>query len=317
MSGLKNELTWSTSRRKLFDRCRRAYWYRYYGHWGGWSREAPAHVRLAWILGKMSSLPMWVGTVVHQAIQECIEEYGAEGVFPDLAHAEARGVALLRRGWVESRDRRWEADPRRAVNLLEHYYGRPIEARQTDRVKEDVLRCLRAFYETEVASWLRTSDPGDWLNVEALDHFLVDGVRVFVKPDLACRRGGRVVLYDWKTGRRADDDLRQLGAYALFARERWGAPSDSVDVRAVYLREGDVVDVPVDDEGLAGIAGEISASIAEMRAPLDDPEANVARRDRFPRVDHPATCRDCAFQHFCWGPEGWSPGAESRELYGD
>ncbi|HEY6105359.1 MAG TPA: PD-(D/E)XK nuclease family protein, partial [Anaeromyxobacteraceae bacterium] len=39
MPELANEFSWSKSRHDKFQDCRRAYFYAYYGSWGGW--EAP------------------------------------------------------------------------------------------------------------------------------------------------------------------------------------------------------------------------------------------------------------------------------------
>jgi len=301
MAAFRNEFSWSISRRRLFDRCRRAYWYRYYGHWGGWEAGATAEARLAWVLGKMTSLPMWIGTVVHEVIEQAIEECAATGELAGAETLSGRAVEALRRGWVQSRDRHWERDPKHAVNLLEHYYRRDVPRGTTDRVKADVLRCLGNFAASEAAAWIRASDPADWLNVEALDSFPVGGHKVYIKPDLAVRDGSRVVLYDWKTGRKSGDDLRQLAAYALFARARWGAGPSDVDIRAVYLRDGAVVTAEVDAARLDDVEREIAASMEEMRAPLTDASANVADKERFPMVEDRAGCRECPFQILCFG----------------
>ncbi len=309
MADFKNELSWSTSRRKLWEGCRRAYWYRYYGHWGGWKSEAPPRIQKAWMLGKMTRLHMWTGSIVHETLEEALKEYAATGTFPDRVRMEERAIHRLRRGWVESRDREWERDPRRCVNLMEHYYHHPIHKEDTDKVKADVLLCLRNFDASKTAGELRASDPASWLNLEVLDSFPVDGVKVYIKPDLACRQGDKVVLYDWKTGRRNPDDLRQLAAYALFARHRWGASAEDILIRAVYLKEGEVVEAQVEEALLVEIEQEITASIAEMRQVLRDPAQNIAAAEDFPRVDQAGECRNCFFQELCYG-EGGYPGEE-------
>jgi hypothetical protein len=33
---LENEFSWSKSRHEKFASCPRAYWFHYYGSWGGW-----------------------------------------------------------------------------------------------------------------------------------------------------------------------------------------------------------------------------------------------------------------------------------------
>ena len=50
MGTLVNELSWSVSRNSLFSECRRAYYYNYYGSWGGWEANTSATTRKFYIL---------------------------------------------------------------------------------------------------------------------------------------------------------------------------------------------------------------------------------------------------------------------------
>jgi hypothetical protein len=72
MAELKNEFTWSFSRRQTFESCRRRYWFRYYAFWGGWNRDAPELARKAYFFSKMASLAMLVGTAVHETIADVL-----------------------------------------------------------------------------------------------------------------------------------------------------------------------------------------------------------------------------------------------------
>ena len=54
MAELRNEFTWSKSRHEKFSECRRAYFYTYYGSWGGWEAETGSAVRELYVLKKLS-----------------------------------------------------------------------------------------------------------------------------------------------------------------------------------------------------------------------------------------------------------------------
>jgi hypothetical protein len=72
MPELRNEFTWSFSRRQTFESCRRRYWFRYYAFWGGWSRDAPELARKAYFFSKMATVRMLLGTAVHETIADLL-----------------------------------------------------------------------------------------------------------------------------------------------------------------------------------------------------------------------------------------------------
>jgi hypothetical protein len=45
MGEIRCELSWSPSRAKTFESCRRQYFYQYYGSWRGWEAKASEAAR--------------------------------------------------------------------------------------------------------------------------------------------------------------------------------------------------------------------------------------------------------------------------------
>ena len=102
---LKCELSWSASRAREFERCRREYWYSRYASWGWW-QEKPRGPRYEVMVHKnLTSLPAFAGDCVHRAIARWFElrrsgtQMSAEELFE-----EAR--ELFRDGWRQSAGRR-------------------------------------------------------------------------------------------------------------------------------------------------------------------------------------------------------------------
>ena len=62
MRDLQNEFSWSKSRHEKFAECPRAYWFHYYGSWGGWDAAAPRDVRELYVLKNLSSRWQWAGS---------------------------------------------------------------------------------------------------------------------------------------------------------------------------------------------------------------------------------------------------------------
>ena len=120
-------------------------------------------------------------------------------------------------------------------------------------------------------------------------------------PDLVVRRGGQVVIYDWKTGGSALAEHRtQLGVYALLALDRWTAAPGEIEAIAYH---------PVLDqrETFAFSAGDLETlrefirdSADEMLFPLANPETNDAGDGTdFDCAADEAPCKTCPFLRAC------------------
>jgi CRISPR/Cas system-associated exonuclease Cas4 (RecB family) len=311
---LLNTFTWSTSRDRLFRDCLRAYWYRYYAHWGGWSAGAAPLARIAYRLGKMDSLDTWAGSIVHDTLEEAIHALRDHGRPIEPGELARRAREKLRRGWVESRDGAWRARPKLATNLFEHYYGREADLARdrTDAVAARVYESLDGFARSDWPRLLASLRAADWRNVEGLDSVEVAGHTAWVKPDLAFRHPDedRFWLVDWKTGRPRDEDSFQLACYALYALRKWGVEPERVTAILAYLAAGERKSVPLDAAAVAAAEERIATSMAEMRALLRDADAdaNVADLPQFPMTERRSRCERCNFRQLCYGGDG-VPGA--------
>lgn len=306
MPDLANEFSWSKSRHEKFSECRRAYFFAYYGSWGGWEAEAGSAVRELYVLKKLSSRWQWAGSAVHGAIKQALSRARATGELPPLERVLERTRARARAEWAASREKSYWREASRIVGLVEHEYGEPVADADWKRLYEDVVEgSLRAFYGSAVLDEIRRTPREDWLTVDELDSWDFEGTKVWVAVDFAHRdREGRVRLLDWKTGKERGVDHAQVGIYALYARQKWGVPPDGVVGGLVYLAPngapgGELVSVSADPATLDACTGEIRDSIREMKGALEDPVRNVAREEAFPRIEAREACRRCPFRRPC------------------
>lgn len=305
MGELKNDPMWSESRVKLARSCLRAYWFNYYLSWGGWDAKASQERRTAYTLKKMTSLPMWTGSIVHDVIQHILnyrKASGGKAIMP-IAKAEQEAIQALRRGWIESTQKRWQTNSK-AVNLQEHYYEAGIDQKKCDETKLKVLRCIRALYDSDIFKAINAADPEKgWLTLEEFQSFeLNTGERVSVKIDFGFRRDGKVWLLDWKTGKPSEAVIDQLVTYAMYALKMGWAK-----------RLGDIVIVPVylDIGEKDKMTPELSVSMPQMERQantiraefpiLRDLHMQSGDRERFPVTDDARQCRFCNFRGICSG----------------
>jgi CRISPR/Cas system-associated exonuclease Cas4 (RecB family) len=286
--------SWSASRHDTFATCRRRYYYSYY------AALEDEEVRR---LKKLSALPLWAGSVVHDAIESFLR---TNDTLPSVEDQEALVRSVVHSGmvgdWRES-----EAGSLR-FRLFEHEYAIPVEQEDKRIAVTTVMRSLRNFFRTETLRHALEVGRARWLALEDLVSFHVGDVEVFLRMDLAYRdRDGRVVIVDWKTGRgEGRFNEVQVAGYALYATEKgWVGDPEEISTELSYLVIPKAVRRAVTKKMVEHARRFVARSASDMKALLLDPVANVARLEDFPMVDRPQVCRRCNFRRLCFprGPE--------------
>jgi CRISPR/Cas system-associated exonuclease Cas4 (RecB family) len=301
---LRNELSWSHSRFGTFKECLRRYYYHYYGSWGGWAQDADPLIRRLYVLKNLKSRYLWAGIVVHDTVAGILERVRGGLPLSEPESAADGAVERMRGEFRESRSRAYLDNPRRSLGLVEHHYTEKIPDPEWKALAEMVHRSIGGFFAEPYLATLQKVPSEDWLALEDLQEFPVDGTRVYVKMDLAFRKpDGGVVILDWKTGRsRPRPEGLQLGTYALYGVERWGLAPEQMQVVVVNLSTRDVGSAGVTARQIDAARATIREGITAMCARLVDVENNVARIEDFPASPQARTCSRCPFREVC--PEG-------------
>ena len=293
---MASDFSWSVSRHDSFNSCRRKYFYSYYA-----SNEDPEIKRLK----KLSALPLWAGNVVHETIETFLKTHDAIPS-PEAQDAVVRAAVHgdMLANWRSSEQGIGfdEAGVLR-FRLFEHEYQVPVDADDKKLVVGIVMRSLRNFFRSEVLRDAMAVGRANWLTVEDLVSFEVEGVPVFVRMDLAYRdQAGRVVIVDWKTGRGEGRFSEvQLAGYALYAAQQgWVKSADELRTELAYLAIPRFVRRTVDQKRLDHARAFIARSAGTMKSLLLDPVANLARMEDFPMIDRPQRCRRCNFRRLCF-----------------
>ncbi len=290
--------SWSASRHDTFATCRRRYFYSYYA-----SFEDEEVRRLK----KLSALPLWAGSVVHDAIERFLRENDA---VPDPEAQEAL-VRQVVHGTMVSDWRESEAGGR--FRLFEHEYQVPVEQEDKRIAVNVVMRSLRSFFRGETLAHAMELGRGSRLALEDLASFPVGDTEVLVRMDLAYREpDGRVVIVDWKTGRgEGRFNEVQIAGYALCAVEKgWVDDPEQITTQLDYLALPKSVRRSVTPQKIEAARRFIERSARDMKALLVDPIANLGRIEDFPMIDRPQVCRRCNFRRLCF------PRAEETRLSG-
>lgn len=296
----RNRFSWSISRDRMFQECPRRYYFNYYGYWGGWEPDAPARVRETYVLKQLANRHTWTGQVVHDCIKRSLENL-ARGI-PVLPLEEILAITRdrMRRDFRASRAGDYRSNPKHACGLFEHEYGIEVPDEVWREAADHVDRCLTNFYTSEIYATLSRLDPDDFLEIERFSTFDLDGEEVTIKLDCATRERDRVVVWDWKTGKKESADaIFQLACYAFYASASYGVPIHRVTARRFELHGAELHEDTIGERALEELLTYIRGSIMDMRATLDDPDNNVASEDRFAKVSRREVCYRCSFLRVC------------------
>lgn len=313
---LTNDLTWSVSRSRLFRTCQRAYYYQYYGAWGGWDPNAPETARLLYILKQMTSFPLWGGAIVHDVIKDCLIEFQSRRVLPELTALQEAARAKLNAGWKQSRSKAWLQDPKRNTNLFEHYYaqdGQQVPPEEIAALRTKVFDALESFRNCQILTNIEHLDATQWGTIDTLTNFVVGELpaqenapalqlKIWCALDFSYMDNDGVLhIVDWKTGNEHRDELRlQLASYALFAMHTYKLPLEKISLEGVFLNDGGRISTyEIKNESIVSVKDQILNSALAMRAKLRDPVENLAEEDDFLCTTNPVFCATCPYQKVC------------------
>ena len=301
MSVLTNEFSWSHSRHELFQTCLKRYFFAYYASWGGWEGTAPVRVRELYGLKRLHTRHQWAGHHAHQAIEFLLKNARCDPSGTVAASIATRQIDLMRNEFRDSRAGAYRADPVHIPGLFEHEYKLEVPADEWKATVDRVSNALRHFLASDLWRELQALPDEAFLAVERRTHFLLDGLKVFVVPDLVLRRNEKVILYDWKTGTTPLTEHRtQLGIYSLLATDRWTSAPSEIEAIAYnpVLDQQETYSYTADD--LETLREFIRDSADEMLFPLENPETNSAGDgSTFDCTDSEEPCKTCSFLRAC------------------
>jgi CRISPR/Cas system-associated exonuclease Cas4 (RecB family) len=288
----RRAFSWSVSRHDTFQTCARRYFFSYYA-----AQDDPEIRRLK----RLSALPLWAGSVVHDTIEGFLKSHDA---LPSPEEQEAIVRTAVHEGML-AEWRQSEAGPD-GFRLFEHEYAQPVDQEDKKILVTTVMRSLRNFFKSPTLREAFAAGRERWLTVEDLVSFHVGPTEVFLRMDLAYRdRQGQVVIVDWKTGRgEGRFNEVQLAGYALYAAEKgWVSAPEELRTELAYLVIPRYVRRKVDEKKLRHARSFIEKSASRMRSLLLDPDANLARFEDFAMIDRPRVCRRCNYRRLCF-PRG-------------
>lgn len=309
MGIINNPFCWSKSRAATFYACKRKYFFRYYQHWRGWEEDAPEINRLAYRLGKMTSLPALVGSAVHEVLARHFR-MRKRGKFRELIPEEA--VEIMRGVWIDAKKELWKTNPKKFPPLFELYYDRVPSVEDlrgyADRARssiQEVKTCslYKLTQQFSESDYLWVDPVGKGFTEEVF--FNIPPFEAIAVPDLVIKNQGRLLIVDWKTGKAGLKDHLQIEAGAIWISQRLGKEDKEIWGVLPYLDQGVIDEFIITDSDLLRAGAAIRREMEDMSDYLADRRSNIPLSiENFPLQENKKFCEFCEFQEICFQSTG-------------
>jgi len=281
-------LGWSISRYEVFDKCKRQYFYSYYGKY---APGIPSYKMNR--LKELTSVPLETGNVVHDVLEAFLRRLQKSDRDIDEERFFDFGRSLMTRYFSEK-------------TFIERYYDyEPVI--DMERVKAKIDSCLRNFVNSPCYNWIfmvALHNRSEWIiEPGGYGETRLDGLKVYCKMDFLLPVDDMIYILDWKTGNR--DEVKhstQLIGYSAAASSMFSMPWNRIFPRIVYLYPGfDEMEIKVTEEDRDRFFKQVRQQTEEMYRFCSDVENNVPLPvEAFEMNPSPWLCRQCRFRELCF-----------------
>lgn len=304
MAQLELTFAWSASRIKTLRECARKYWYNYFCAWEGWLAYAEKEKKDAYLLKNLTNFPMYVGTIVHNIIEDAIKQFKSKNKWPTMEESKTKAIQLLRQGWLESKNKDWQKNAKK-INFFEMYYNEMPDKNRLASYKTKALKCIEAFYKCELFKTMNSLQSEQWVSVEEFQKFkMITGEEVTVKLDCAFKNNGKLYIIDFKTGKPNDNIIEQVVTYSMYAiKMKWVEKIENIIIIPAFLSyfEDDPIQAfPIIEINKSQIQQQID--IIKREYPLlTKAHDNKNNEEYFEYTENKNSCRFCNFKGICDG----------------
>ncbi len=282
-------LGWSNSRYALFTRCKRAYFFTYYGKY---ATDIP--LTKIKFLKELTSIPLEVGNVVHHIAEAFLKRLQKSTSAIDEERFIAYGDTLCRELFQQK-------------TFMETYY-KEVELIDLPFARKRIEGTLRSFMGSDIYSWIfmkgLTNREGWLIEPGGYGETRLNGLKAYCKMDFLFPVGDEVYILDWKSGKK---DLKKhttqlLGYAAAIRAENPNLAMEQVIPQIVYLspERVETFEVPITNERIDDFFETVKQQTEEMYRYCRDIEENIPLpMNEFSETNNDKLCSYCQFRELC------------------
>lgn len=313
------DFSWSNSRKALFDYCKRAYYYKYYGAHNGWEKHASYEAIKAYFLKNALSLPLAFEKSVQSAIRQYFDkindnnEMGKE-TFSDIIKKNLHGICVKASDiWA------CEANPKNNPMLIEKLnykdgFKSPKVKESIDKIKKQFNTVTNYFYSSPTVQEIKN---GSEIieNFEDFNRgsFMLKGregelLTIWGKADTIHKVGNKYIATLWLTDTSTEtiDKIEKefhAQVIIIYMSKRYQLKAKDVEVRIYELDTGMCSTYSLKSkEQNTIVLKTIAKSIKEMSEYMENKDIQTNKAlpmNTFTQKENHINCRQCQFCELC------------------
>ncbi|MCK4321028.1 PD-(D/E)XK nuclease family protein [candidate division WOR-3 bacterium] len=280
-------LGWSVSRYDKFKLCKRQYFYEYYGRYD----KAYAKIKN---LKKLTSIPLAIGTIVHDIIKVILERL--------LKSDEEIDVERFL-GFTKMQTERYCHEN----TFIEVYYNE-VSYVNPDELFEKIEKDLMNFLNSDRYNWIKVKaiiNKDNWvIEPPGYGEFRLSSMKVYCKVDFLFPINNEIYIIDWKTGK--IDNIKhkkQLLGYVSWVSYNLKTNPERITPIIAYLKPSyREIKIKFNDYDIEDFIAQIKEETEEMYSLCRDVEENIPKdKKEFTKTRYKKICDYCNYRELCYG----------------
>ncbi|GEM_PF-7029643 len=287
------EFSWSWSRHRCFNSCKKAYSLRYSTAWKGWDRFSDEQARLAYSLKNLRTVDAWTVNVFRDSVRKTLMDVHSGRTHFNATSMKRNAVRRLKQDMNSIPSS--SMDPGK-FNLDEIFYGNGNHDEIFDRALEKVFMDISCFFRSRISEIAAKLPYSSFKDLKNPISFFIGELKVWVSPDLVFTDEDGLNLVGFFRG----DDLLDgewpsvMGMNVIYACRRFSVPEERIIPMNVFTGNAfpdSLCAYSYRNTGeLLGIIGQSSREMREFEARAAEEHATSTDK-----------CGNCEFRRFCHG----------------
>lgn len=279
-------LGWSVSRYETFQKCKRCYFYTYYGkHCKDVSYEEILYLK------RMTSIPLEIGNIVHKIIATILERYRITSQPIDKTRFITYIYSLTKKMI--------------SYKIFKEVFYKEIDSLNEDNIFLEIKKRVNLFLESNRFDWiidnLNYSDK--WIiEPDDFGETRLNNLKAYCKVDFFLPVNNEYYILDWKTGKEsAEKHTKQMLTYSLWAINDEEILLDKLVPILAYINDDYYEQVQkFTGNDIENIKEQISLETEEMYKYCSDIEKNIPLSiENFSKTENKFLCYYCNFKKLC------------------
>ena len=284
---MEREFSWSYTRYSLFRKCPLAYYFHYYGSWGGWDSYCDKRTAEIYFLKKLQTADEWIELLIRKAVTDAFSRglFDSGEIVRGIFSLFNRHIALLRKKSSED------------LAIAELYYGIYSQNELETGCKEKLLQLTANYADNYFISKLFNDiEYQELKKLHRPSYFYSDGIKVWNSPDIIIEKRGKIIVYNIFSDSPLNDDSWALrtGINRLFAENTY--PGRDIETVSLFLHQKKFP--PIYASRNRKEIKTIIRDSSHTMLKVTDFDTDI-KEELFAPTEEKETCASCRFRELC------------------